>query len=213
MLSQREKLLSISRENLKILIAGVGGQGVLVASYVIGQLALNSGLKVRISEDIGQAQRGGPVVSHIRLGEGSYAPINTLHTVDLVIGFEPLEAYRNTIKFLRPMGEVVFNTEPVYLASNPRKEEVHYPPIEMMAAAIKKIARRILQLDAGDLAQKAGNSAAVNMVMLGAAIATGLPFTVGDTENLIKDTIPRDSAGNLRAFHYGFSEAKERIVT
>ena len=199
-------------QNINILIAGVGGQGVLVVSQLIGTAAVNSGLKVRISEDIGQAQRGGPVVSHIRIGAGSYAPIIPCNTVDLVIGFEPLETYRNTAKFLKPMGDVVFNNRPVYPSWNPREEELRYPPIDKMVEIMKKIAREVILLDAADLARKAGNPIAVNMVMLGAATAIALPFTPDTMKDTIKDAVSRDVISNLQAFDYGFQAVKEKVT-
>ena len=210
--SQEVKVLIASNQNVNILIAGVGGQGVLVASQLIGTVAVKSGLKVRVSEDIGQAQRGGPVVSHIRIGAGSYAPIIPLNTVDLVIGFEPLETYRNTVKFLKPMGDVVFNNRPVYPSWNPREEELRYPPIDEMAEIMKKIAREVISLDAADLACKAGNPIAVNMVMLGAATAIALPFTPDAMRDIIKDTVARDVTSNLMAFDYGFQAVKEKVA-
>lgn len=203
--------MTASNQNINILIAGVGGQGVLVASQLIGTVAVNSGLKVRISEDIGQAQRGGPVVSHIRIGTGAYAPIIPFNTVDLIIGFEPLETYRNSVKFLKPMGDIVFNNQPVYPSWNPRKEELRYPPIEKMREIMAKIARNVILLDAADLARKAGNPIAVNMVMLGAATAIALPFTTDDIKDTIKDTVSRDVTSNLKAFDYGYQAVKEKL--
>lgn len=201
-----------SNQNINILIAGVGGQGVLVASQLIGTVAVNLGLKVRISEDIGQAQRGGPVVSHIRIGAGSHAPIIPFNTVDLLIGFEPLETYRNAVKFLKPMGDIIFNNWPVYPSWDPRKEELRYPSIEKMAKIMAKIAKEVIILDASDLARKAGNPIAVNMVMLGAATAISLPFTPDTVKDAIKETVSRDIASNLKAFNFGFQAVKEKVA-
>jgi indolepyruvate ferredoxin oxidoreductase beta subunit len=204
--------LTAFNQNINVLIAGVGGQGVLVASQIIGTVAVNSGLKVRISEDIGQAQRGGPVVSHIRIGAGSYAPIIPSSSVDLIIGFEPLETYRNTVKFLKPMGDVIFNNVPVYPSWNPREEELRYPPISEMARIMKRIAREVISFNAAALASKAGNPIAVNMVMLGAATAIGLPFLPDAMKDTIIDAIPRDVTSNLQAFDYGFQTVMEKIT-
>lgn len=204
--------MTASNQNINVLIAGVGGQGVLVASQIIGTVAVNSGLKVRISEDIGQAQRGGPVVSHIRIGAGSYAPIIPSSSVDLIIGFEPLETYRNTVKFLKPKGDVIFNNVPVYPSWNPREEELRYPAIGEMARIMQKIAREVISFNAVELASKAGNPIAVNMVMLGAATAIGLPFSPDDMKDTIKDAISRDVTSNLQAFDYGLQTVMEKIT-
>jgi indolepyruvate ferredoxin oxidoreductase beta subunit len=206
------KVLTASNQNINVLIAGVGGQGVLVASQVIGLAAVNSGMKVRISEDIGQAQRGGPVVSHIRIGAGLYAPLIPSHTVDLVIGFEPLETYRNVQIFLKPEGDVIFNDVPVYPSWNPLEEELRYPPVEKMEMMMKKLAREVISFNALDLASKAGNPIAVNMVMLGAATAINLPFTPDTIKDTIKAVISRDIPGNLQAFDYGFQVVKEKVA-
>ena len=201
-----------SNKNLNLLIAGVGGQGILVASQLIGTIATQTGWKVRISEDIGLAQRGGAVVSHVRLGHGLLAPIIPVNSVDLVIGLEPLETYRNVIKYLKPEGDVVFNNQPVIPAWNPR-ETLNYPTIERIVQSIKKVAHRVIVLDALQLAQKANIPIAINMVMLGAATALALPFTPSEMKDLISKNIPREIERNLLAFEYGYNSVQEGIKT
>ena len=99
-----------------LLLAGVGGQGVILASYLLSQVALDAGFDIKQSEVHGMAQRGGSVVSHLRFGEVVYSPLFTAGTADILLSFEPLEALRY-VHWLKPEGTLIYNTVQV----NPSK--------------------------------------------------------------------------------------------
>ena len=185
-------------KDITVIIAGVGGQGTLLASTLIGNAAVKSGFKVRISETFGMSQRGGSVVTHIRIGENTYSPITPLHTADLIIGFEPLETYRNVLKFLKPKGSVFFNTRPIYSSEGKKA----YPSIEEMVTIMQQLATRVVAVDAINLAVKAGASIMMNMVMLGAS-SNMLPFDGQVLRSVIREGIKQNIEANLSAFDYG----------
>lgn len=193
--------------NRTIVITGVGGQGTLLASTVIGNAAVASGLKVRIAETFGMSQRGGSVVTHIRIGQGIYSPVTPVYSADLIIGFEPLEAYRNALKYLKPGGVVILNLRPVYVNDG---GAFAYPPVEDIVALLQDMGGEVLALDATDLATKAGDAIMLNMVMLGAA-ACYLPFDLDLLRSAVGSTVKKDLASNLLAFDYGVTERSKRL--
>ncbi len=144
-----------------IIIAGVGGQGLLTIAAVIGAAALHKGYYVKQSEVHGMAQRGGAVVSHLRL---SLAPIASdlvpPGSAHLILATEPMEALRY-LPFIRPDGWLVTNRHPVRNVAN-------YPPLEAVLAEVERWPNRVV-VDAEQLAKDAGSRRAVNLVMLGAA--------------------------------------------
>ena len=149
-----------------VLIAGVGGQGVLLTSKVLAEAALASGLDVKQSEVHGMAQRGGSVVSHVRFGDKVYSPVISPGECDLVIGFEPLEAARY-IHFLRDGGSVVYSTHRIMPLPVSSGIEEYPAGIE---GRIALSAKRVKALDAAAIALQAGDKRALNIVMLGAAM-------------------------------------------
>ena len=152
-----------------ILIAGVGGQGTVLASKLIAQAAMEEGQFVRTSETIGMAQRGGCVVSHVRIGakdEGSVIPLNG---ADLLLGFEPAEAARSLAR-LRKGGKAVVNTARVIPVTASLSGQAY--ETEEIFEYLKHGAQ-VWMLDATGIAEACGNAKAANMVMLGAGIGVG----------------------------------------
>jgi indolepyruvate ferredoxin oxidoreductase beta subunit len=182
-----------------LLISGVGGQGVILASYVLSQAAMADGLDVKQSEVHGMSQRGGSVTSHLRFGPKIWAALVTPGTADALVAFEELEAARY-LHWLRPSGVVVYNT----LAINPSPVAAGlamYPADipEQIGAQCAKV--RVV--DAAALATEAGEPRATNMAMLGAASAV-LPLKVETLEAVIERVVPPKTVkANLRAFRLG----------
>lgn len=182
-----------------LLISGVGGQGVILASFVLSQAAMADGLDVKQSEVHGMSQRGGSVTSHLRFGPKVWAALITPGAADVLVAFEELEAARY-LHWLRPGGTVVYNT----LAINPS------PVAAGMATYPHDIAARIEErcpgaraVDAARLAMAAGEPRATNMAMLGAASAV-LPLDVTTLETIIERVVPPKTVqANLRAFRLG----------
>lgn len=150
-------------ETVNIMIVGVGGQGSLLASKMLGHLLLNAGYDVKVSEVHGMSQRGGSVVTYVRFGDKVYSPIIDKGEADYIVSFELLEAAR-WLEYLKPGGRIVTNTqrlEPMPVIAGLAK----YPE-----NLVEKLADKGVQVDATDcltLAEEAGSSKAVNMVLMG----------------------------------------------
>lgn len=195
----------VMEKDLNIIISGVGGQGNVKAAQILGAAAVRAGYSVRVSDVYGIAQRGGPVLSHIRLGKEIYASLVEEHKADVVLGFEPMEALRAVAKFLRVGGLVIVNTRPVYPVEVNIGKAV-YPDINEILSLISKVAGSVITLDATQVAKDSGIPIASNIVMLGVLAGSGvLPFSVELLRDAIKENIPRFLEENLKAFDAGFS--------
>lgn len=182
-----------------ILIAGVGGQGVILASRLLGLTSIEAGLHVTTAETIGMSQREGAVVSHVRIGDEVFGPLIPKGCADLILGMEPAEAVRN-MPFLRPGGAMVVNTHAIVPASVAIGASQYEP--EQIIAFIKKACPGALLLNATQLAQDAGNYRAANAALLGAAAAAGmLPFSADDLWRAMEKELPQKHiAVNKKAF-------------
>ncbi|GHV52132.1 pyruvate:ferredoxin (flavodoxin) oxidoreductase [Spirochaetia bacterium] len=191
---------------LNCLITGVGGQGTVLMSRLIGGAAIKTGLEVRGTETIGMAQRGGSVVSHLRIGDGGiYSPLIAPAEADIIIAFESAEAVR-VLPFLAPSGSmIVLNRAipPVTSALSGKK----YDPAEMIAYLknIVAVPGRLTVIDGEELITGCGNPRALNVALLGAAIAKGVfPFNADDIAAVIKERIaPKFVEMNLKALEIG----------
>jgi len=151
-----------------MIIAGVGGQGNILASALTGLAATNAGYRVVVGETYGASQRGGSVMSHVRIfQEKEYGPLVPYGRADLIVAFEPLEALRVASKYGRKETAVLVNTTPVYPVAVILKE-ARYPEPENILAALKSLVGEIYILDATTLAREAGDPRAQNMVMINA---------------------------------------------
>ncbi|HOV27982.1 MAG TPA: indolepyruvate oxidoreductase subunit beta [Pseudobacteroides sp.] len=185
-----------------ILIAGVGGQGTVLASRLLADAAIKAGYFVRTSETIGMAQRGGCVVSHVRIGDETLSPVIPYGAADLLIGFEPAEAARNIAR-LSPDGKCVVNTriiKPVTASLNTVSYDVE-PILEYIG---KNSSKRIL-VDGYELAEKSGSVKALNTVLLGITAALGfLPFSKEEILNIISENVsPKYLDLNKKAYNIG----------
>jgi indolepyruvate ferredoxin oxidoreductase beta subunit len=188
-----------ARPTFNVLISGVGGQGVVLASYVLSQTALAEGHDVKQSEVHGMAQRGGCVTGHLRFGDRVYSSLITPGTVDVLLSFESVEAARY-ISWLRPGGLLVYNT--VHLNSSTVSAGLAKYPKDI-DARIASSWPKVCALDASALAVEAGSVKAANVVMLG-AVASALPFSANAMEAVIRRSVPpKTIAVNLEAFKLG----------
>ncbi|MBN2231381.1 MAG: indolepyruvate oxidoreductase subunit beta [Deltaproteobacteria bacterium] len=182
-----------------ILLAGVGGQGVLLASQLLTAAALASGCDVKQSEVHGMSQRGGSVTSHVRFGEEVHAPVIEPGTADFLLGFERLETLRNA-HCVAPGGMIIYNTmriNPSTVASG----VAEYP--EGIAARVDRYAGKVHPVDGLGIAERAGNARAANTVMVG-AISRFLTFPDDLWERVIRETLPAKLVDiNLTAFNLG----------
>ncbi|MBO4386286.1 MAG: indolepyruvate oxidoreductase subunit beta [Treponema sp.] len=154
-----------------IIICGVGGQGTVLAAKVLSQAAISNGERVLSAETIGMAQRGGSVVSHVRIGEDAYSPLVPQGQADVLIAFEAAEAVRN-IAFLKQGGSVIVNKKVVQPVTASLSGKVFSE--EEMISYLEKSAGKVIAVDTDQACRQLGSSKVVNMVLLGAASKSGL---------------------------------------
>lgn len=182
-----------------ILIAGVGGQGVVLASRMLALAAVKAGFHVSTAETIGMSQREGSVSSHIRIGDEVSGPLIPLGQADLLLGLEPAETVRN-LPFLGKAGKVIVNTHPIPPASRPPGSPEYNP--EALLSFLNSHCPGVLCFDFTRLAAAAGTWRAANIAMLGAALGIGaLPFLETNLQSLLDTEIPeKHRAINRAAF-------------
>ena len=184
-----------------IVIVGVGGQGILLASSIISETALYSGYDVKANEVHGMAQRGGSVISQIRFGEKVYSPLVKSGDADILIGLEQLEAMRG-LKYCNSETKAVVNIRKIMPMTVSSGNEKYSDSIEQQ---LKEELKHIFMIDAESLALEVGNLKTENVVMLGAA-SNFLPFDIESYENSIKKLVkPQYIDVNIKAFHKGRS--------
>jgi indolepyruvate ferredoxin oxidoreductase, beta subunit len=198
-------------KEINVIICGVGGQGTVLMSELLGNAAVRDGLNVKGSEVLGMAQRGGSVFSNIRLGSDAYAPLTPEGKCHIMVAIEPSEALRN-IHFLANSSMVILNTRKVIPASVSMGKSV-YPTLEQIVEKLSKVAKNVITLDATQLAQQAGNILATNVVMLGALFGSGLmPIKVETVKATLQGRLPaRVLEANMRAFDLGFQECQKSL--
>lgn len=184
-----------------ILIVGVGGQGTLLASKVMGKVFLDSGYDVKVSEVHGMSQRGGSVVTYVRYGEKVNSPIIDKGGADIILAFEELEALR-ALPFLKKDGKIIVNTQnidPMPVITGAAK----YP--EHIVDSLKNTGADVTAVDALDLAIKSGNMKSVNVVLIG-VMARNTAINESVWKETIKNTVPEKFLeANLKAFELGYN--------
>ncbi|MDO4488865.1 MAG: indolepyruvate oxidoreductase subunit beta [Eubacteriales bacterium] len=182
-----------------IMIVGVGGQGTLLASRILGNLFVKNGFDVKVSEVHGMSQRGGSVVTYVRFGEKVYSPIIDKGEADVILSFELLEAARWT-EYLKKDGVIITNSQEI----NPMPVitgNAEYPAD--IEEKIKALGLNIKAFDALKLAEEAGTSKAVNIVLLG-ALSKYFDFTEDEWKTTIVENVnPKFAEINVKAFGLG----------
>jgi len=198
-------------EEYNILVTSVGGQGGVTLARVLSYAAMGEGLNVRVGETLGMAQRGGPVQSHVRVGDRVHGSQMPRGRCDVMLSLEPAESVR-TPEFLGPGTRVVMSTAPVYPIPVMLKEET-YPELDVITAALGRIECRVHVLDARELAMRAESPASLNVVVLGAYAA--LEEVVISTESMrraLGEALPRRFLEqNTRAFDLGYEEMRRQL--
>jgi indolepyruvate ferredoxin oxidoreductase beta subunit len=186
-------------EIFNIVIAGVGGQGVLLASKVLVESALASGMDVKQNEVHGMAQRGGSVISFVRIGKEVFSPVVIPGTADILISFEPLEALRY-VHYLKPGGMLVYNKITINPSTVASGLAIYPADVEEQ---IRKACPDALGINALSIAKGAGNAKAVNMVMVG-AVMKKLPINAEVVEGVVR-AVSKDKGVdvNLKALSGG----------
>jgi len=196
--------------SVDIIVAGVGGQGSILASHILAEAAILAEsrspgrVKVRVGETFGAAMRGGAVASHVRIGEGVYGPLVSRGQADMVIALEPLEGLRIAVEYIKKDGIVLLNDRRIPPV-DVKIGAVRYPDTGEIRAALEELGATVKVLEGNRLAEQAGTARALNIVMLGAAFGCGiLPFSEEVLLEAVKHRVPeRFIDANLKAFELG----------
>ena len=182
---------------MNIMIVGVGGQGTLLASRILGKVAIKEGYDVKVSEVHGMSQRGGSVVTYVKYGDKVYSPIIDRGEADLILAFEMLEAMR-ALPYLKKGGKMIANTQkmnPIITGAMEYPENIE----EKLSAKIN-----LQAVDALSLAEKAGTIKAVNVVLIG-LLAKSMDVDKNVWIDVIKETVPEKFLDvNIKAFELGY---------
>ena len=196
--------------NKDILICGVGGQGTVLASRIIAAAAMAEGSTVHSAETIGMAQRGGPVTSHVRIGDEAYSPLIPNKKADLIIGFEPAEVVRN-INYLSRDGIAVVNTSPVKPVTESLLKS-GYDGTEMVSYLKENV--NCIFVDGNTECEKLGSVKFLNILLLGVAAGSGKLGIKKETilEEIKKRVKEKFVDANTKAFLTGYEigDAKEK---
>ena len=185
------------------MIVGVGGQGTLLASRVLGSVALKSGYDVKVSEVHGMSQRGGSVVTYVKFGDKVKSPLIEENEADYILAFERLEALR-WVNYLKDDGTLIVNDQridpmPVILGKEKYPEDI----IKILSQTLGS--ERVISLDALGIAEKCGSIKAVNIVLIG-VLSKISSISKEVWEDAIKEIVPAKAIDiNTKAFEYGYS--------
>jgi indolepyruvate ferredoxin oxidoreductase beta subunit len=193
-----------------IVIAGVGGQGNVLSSRLIADAAKAKGYFVAIGETYGAAQRGGSVMSHIRISKHDVGPLIPKHSAHLLLGFEPIEALRVGSLYMNPESIAIVNMHPVH-PIEVLTGQLEYPPIQEVEKRLRSLCSRLFTLDAVTLAQQAGDPLVMNTVMVGALAGASItPVKETMLENEISK-IRRLKEVNINAFNLGVEAIRKNL--
>jgi indolepyruvate ferredoxin oxidoreductase beta subunit len=189
-----------------LLITGVGGQGVILASNIIGEVALAAGYDVKKTDTLGMAQRGGSVVSHVRLGPEVYSPLIRAGEVDILLAFEKLEAARWS-HYLSPGAIAIINNHALRPISVNLGDE-RYPSDEEIAGILRRGSERIYFIKGTERVRKLGNIKILNVFLLGCA-SVFLPLKIRVWQDIISQHVPPSVRElNITAFNQGRKEMR-----
>lgn len=185
-----------------ILLCGVGGQGTVLASKILAKSAMERGETVHTAETIGMAQRGGSVVSHVRIGEDCFAPLISRGQADVILAFEAAEAVRN-LPYLKDGGTVVVSNTAVKPVTDALSKTDYDGQVMLDYLTRQNV--RLVVVDGEELIRKCGSAKVLNIALLGAAArADVIGMTVEDIRHIVETTLaPKFQAMNLQALELG----------
>lgn len=196
-------------KDVNVLMAGVGGYGVILASDGMSEIGMNNGYDVKKTDSLGMAQRGGSVVSHVRWGEHVFSPMIKKGEADFLLGFEQLEAAR-WASYIKPDG-VVIVADVVVIPISAIDGKIPYPSWDEIKGILSQYTDNIYLIPATGIANEVGNPRAVNMVMLGFLSAFLELEPEAWTETMRRRLPPKFMESNIEAFMRGVDEAKAVI--
>jgi indolepyruvate ferredoxin oxidoreductase beta subunit len=197
---------------LNVIVTGVGGQGNVLITQLMGSALVRTGHHVTIGETYGASQRGGAVMSHLRISrEAQYGPLIPHGQANVILGLEPVETLRVLGQYGNPDVTVITNSRPVYPLAV-AIGTAHYPSVEEIVKALEELSSRAWLINATDIALDLGASILANIVMAGALVGAGvLPLAPEEFEQELQESLPADRLdSNLKAFRRGLAEVKAR---
>ncbi|MFC1910386.1 indolepyruvate oxidoreductase subunit beta [Chloroflexota bacterium] len=200
-------------KELNIIICGVGGQGIVSVSELLGNAAIRDGQPVKGSEVLGMAQRGGSVLSNIRIGEDAFAPLIPETKSDLLLAVEPSEVL-HYLGYVNKDSLIILNTHKVVPYTVALGHSI-YPEIATIIQGIKAKRIKIIELDADRLAKEAGDQRTTSVVMLGALLGSGrVPISVETVKAVISEHFPNKVAKiNCHAFDLGYKYTETAVCS
>lgn len=202
--------MATMKESYNLIITGVGGQGNVLSSQIIGQALVEKGYFVTIGETYGASQRGGSVMSHIRVSsQKQLSPLIPRGKADIVVGLEPVEALRVLTVYGNPQTVVLSNTRPIYPVDVTSGDE-RYPETEEIQKALESLSRKIYSIAATEKAMEMGSPILGNMIMIGALLELNLlPLSPSEfRKTLAKNFTAQRLKTNLQALEEG-----KKIIT
>ena len=190
---------------LNVIITGVGGQGNILASHILASAAIAEGYHATIGETYGQSQRGGAVMSHVRLSKGiQFGPLIPEGGGDVIVGLEPMETLRVAAMYANPGTKVIVNPRPNYPLMV-LYGAMEYPDVDELIKRLEEMTEVVKVVESTELAKKAGEAMASNVVMVGALAGSGwTPISVDTFTSVLEQVIPPKVLGvNRQAFKLG----------
>ncbi|MCP4668024.1 MAG: indolepyruvate oxidoreductase subunit beta [Deltaproteobacteria bacterium] len=203
--------MSLEKDPFNVIIGGVGGQGNVLASQIIGRILVSQGYVVTIGETYGASQRGGAVMSHLRISsKDQFSPLMPEGQCHLLVALEPVEALRILAYYGNPSIMTLLNTRPIH-PLDVISGEASYPEVSEMVDRIKELSRSVWTLNATEIALDMGDPIFSNMVMLGALCATNvMPLDGRAFEKALEELLPATRlAQNMAAFDRGKEAVRE----
>lgn len=197
--------MAIREDPLNLVISGVGGQGNIMLSRLIGRSLLNKGYFVTIGETLGVAQRGGAVMSNVRISEKMpFGPLIPEGKAHIILSLEPLEALRMLVRYGNPKVTTITNFHPLFPVSVLSRKD-QYPDYDALKKTIIELSESAWFVDATDMGLKLGTPIVANVIMLGALIGiNSIPLTKKDIEEEIESSFTSDRVElNLKALKIG----------
>ena len=203
--------MTLEKDPLNLIIAGVGGQGNILASQIVATAGTKERLYVTVSETYGASQRGGPVMSHVRFSaKAQCGPLIPEGEADIIVGLEPIEVLRIIADYGNPRTRVIVSPRPIYPISV-LSGQAKYPPVEEVMQKLGGVVAEVRVIKA---IEEGETGLAANVVMVGALAGSGLvPIGIKNFEESLKEIVsPRDLDLNLQAFKKGVELARGKVA-
>jgi len=201
------------KDPLNVIVTGVGGQGNVLVTQFMGRALVRAGYHVTIGETYGASQRGGAVMSHLRISrQAQYGPLIPSGQANVILGLEPVETLRVLAQYGNPAVTVITNSRPVYPLAV-AIGAARYPTVEEIMSTLEELSASAWLINATDIAVELGAPILANIVMVGALVGAGVvPLRPEEIEQEFQESLSDDRLElNLKAFRRGLAEAKTRL--